>query len=166
MHVRRRQHQGRCDALGIDQDVALGPRLVTVGRVWAGQRTPLFAGTLALSSKHRDQSIVFARPSRSSSTRWSLAHTPAAFQLQSLRQQVMPQPQPISWGSISQGMPDLSTNRMPVSALRSSTGGRPPLDLGLGGGRSGATEAHSSSLTSALAMAFRWTGRRPIPGFC
>jgi hypothetical protein len=64
----------------------------------------------------------------------------------------MPQPQPISRGSIAQGMPDFRTNRMPASALRSSARGRPPLGRGRGGGRSGATTAHSSSETSALAI--------------
>jgi hypothetical protein len=38
-------------------------------------------------------------------------------------------PQPISWGSISQGMPLLRTKRMPVRAARSGTGGRPPFGL-------------------------------------
>ena len=38
---------------------------------------------------------------------------------------VMPEPHPISWGSISHGIPLLSTNRMPVSAFRFSIGFRP-----------------------------------------
>jgi hypothetical protein len=45
------------------------------------------------------------------------------------RQHVMPLPQPISWGSISQGMPLRRTKRMPVRAARSGTGGRPPFGL-------------------------------------
>ena len=36
------------------------------------------------------------------------------------RQQVIPDPQPISFRSISQGMPLFSTNRMPLSTARSS----------------------------------------------
>ncbi len=39
------------------------------------------------------------------------------------RQQVTPEQQPISWGSISQGMQLFSTNNMPMSAARSSTRG-------------------------------------------
>jgi hypothetical protein len=88
----------------------------------------LLAGTDALSSEQRDQSIAFAAPSRSSSTRWSRCQTPALCQSRKRRQQVMPQPQPISRGSISQGMPDFSTNRMPVSAAPCGprrAGGRP-----------------------------------------
>ena len=64
-----------------------------------------------------------------------------------------PEPQPISWGSISQGMPDFSTKMMPVKAARSGTRGRPPLGLGGSGGSSGATMAHRSSLTRGLAHA-------------
>jgi hypothetical protein len=40
-------------------------------------------------------------------------------------------------------MPDLSTNRMPVSAARSGTGGRPPFGRGRGGGKRGASSAHA-----------------------
>ena len=133
----------------------LAARPAAVGRVRAAELAPFWAGTDALSSEHRPQSIAFAVPSRSSSTRWSLAHTPALCQSRKRRQQVMPQPQPISWGSIAQGMPLWSTNRMPASALRSSTGGRPPFGLGRCGGNSGATTAHSLSLTSAFAMPLR-----------
>ena len=75
------------------------------------------------------------------------SQTPASCQSRSRRQQVIPEPQPISWGSISQGMPVFSTKMMPVKAARSGTRGRPPLGLGGSGGSSGATRAHSSSLT-------------------
>lgn len=47
-----------------------------------------------------------------------------------LRHADMPDPQPISCGSISQGMPLFSTNITPVSAARSSIGGRPPFGRG------------------------------------
>jgi excisionase family DNA binding protein len=77
------------------------------------------------------------------------------------RQQVMALPQPISWGSISHGMPDLSTNRMPVSAARSGTRGRPPLGLGGSSGSSGSIVSQSSSVPSGLAMPLPY----PPPGF-
>src|SRR5258708_11887958 len=38
--------------------------------------------------------------------------------------------QPTSWGSISQGMPDLRTKMIPVRAARSGIHGRPPFGLG------------------------------------
>ena len=78
--------------------------------------------------------------------------TPWTCQSRSRRQQVMPEPHPISWGNISQGMPDFSTKRMPVEQAQSGTRGRPPLGLGGYGGSSGATTAHRSSLTSGMAM--------------
>ena len=68
----------------------------------------------------------------------------------SRRQQVTPEPQPISSGSIAQGMPERSTKRMPVSTARSSTRGRPPFLLTRRLGRSGSTVAHSSSVTNAF----------------
>jgi hypothetical protein len=64
---------------------------------------------------------------------------PAVAQSRSRRQQVIPLPQPISWGRYSQGMPVFSTNKIPVSAARSGTRGRPPFGLGGSGGSNGAT---------------------------
>jgi len=69
------------------------------------------------------------------------------------RQQVMPDPQPISCGRYSHGMPVLRTKRIPVSAARSATIGRPPLGRGGCLGNSGSITAHRSSLTSGLAIA-------------
>jgi hypothetical protein len=152
VHVRRGEQKSERDAGRFGQEVALAAGLGPVGRVRAGELAPPLAGKEALSSEQRDQSIALARPSRSSKTRWSSAHTPAFCQSRSRRQQVMPQPQPISRGSIARGMPLWSTKRIPANALRSSTGGRPPFGRGLGGGSSGATTAHSSSETSALAI--------------
>ena len=123
------------DAVRVREDVPLRSRTAPVGRVRAGAFAPLFAGTAAASNAARDQSIAFAAPKRSSSTRCSFSQIPASCQARSRRQQVMPQPQPISLGSISQGMPDLSTNRMPVSAARFGSGGRPPFGFGRSGGR-------------------------------
>jgi hypothetical protein len=76
----------------------------------------------------------------------------------------MPEPQLISWESISQGMPVfLSTNRMPMSTARLSTRGYPPLGLGGCFGRSASTSAHGSSVTSGLGMAASYY---PLEGFC
>jgi hypothetical protein len=65
--------------------------------------TPLagLAGTVAESMEARDQPISPASLSLSSSTLCSLSHTPACCQSRRRRQQVIPLPQPISWGSIS-----------------------------------------------------------------
>ena len=53
-------------------------------------------------------------------------------------------------GSISKGRPERSTNKMPVSAARFDTRGRPPLGLGRSAGSSGSTLDQSSSVISAL----------------
>ncbi|EWY36155.1 hypothetical protein N825_29880 [Skermanella stibiiresistens SB22] len=135
--------------------MALGARLAAVRRVRPGFKAPLFAGTLALSNAARLQSIALALPNLSRRTRCNVSHTPEACQSRSRRQQVIPDPQPISRGGISHGMPLLKTNRMPVSTARSSTGGRPPFGRGGRDGNSGATTAHSSSLTRGFAMPLR-----------
>ena len=147
-----RQQRGEREAAALDHNMALRSRFPPIRRVGTDEDAPLLAGMLALSRATRLQSRRSAAPRRSSSSRWSRSHTPAACQSRSRRQQVMPEPQPISWGSISQGMPDFRTKIMPVSAARSGTRGRPPLGLGSSGGSSGATTAHSSSLTRDVLM--------------
>ena len=103
--VGRGQGNGEGNAAGIDGKVASAARPAAIGRIRAGVLAPLFAGTLATSGEHRRQSIALARPSRSSRTRCSRAQTPACCQSRTRRQQVMPEPQPISRGSIAQGRP-------------------------------------------------------------
>ena len=143
-HAKRR-------APGVDDQVALDARPATVR--WVGPCSkPLLAATDALSSAARRQSICPAACIRSSSTRCRAAHTPAWCQSRSRRQQLMPEPHPISTGSISHGRPDRSTNKMPVSTARSGRRGRPPSGFGGSGGSSGAIAAHRSSGTSGLAI--------------
>ena len=139
-------------AASVGDHVPLRARLAAIRRVRAGEGAPLFAGTLALSSAARRQSICPAPCSRSKSTRCSAAQTPAACQSRRRRQQDMPDPQPISRGSISQGMPDRSTKMIPVSAARSGIGGLPPFGFGRAGGNSGAIAAQRSSGTRGRAM--------------
>jgi hypothetical protein len=159
------QAQAERDAVRVDQEMTLAARTAAIGWVRACLLAPLLAATAALSSAQRDQSMAFARPSRSSRTRCSWTQTPAICQSRSRRQQVMPDPQPISLGSISQGIPDFSTNRMPVSAARSRTGGRPPFGRGRHGGKRGASSAHSASGTSGLTMPDQPAHPYSVPGF-
>jgi hypothetical protein len=98
------------------------------------------------------QSIVSASPSLSSRISQTFSHTPARCQSRSRRQQVIPQPHPSSWGKYSQGQPVRATNRMPVSAARSGTRGRPPLGLGLCGGSKDSISNHNSSVSNGLAI--------------
>lgn len=60
MPVGRRDFQGEGDAIGIDEDVALGARFAAVRRVRPGLLAPLFAGTLALSTAARSQLMALA----------------------------------------------------------------------------------------------------------
>jgi hypothetical protein len=113
---------------------------------------PPFARTEALSTLTRSQSIAPLRPSSSSRTSCSAVHTPLACQSRRRRQHVMPEPQPISFGSSSHWMPVFNTKRIPVSAARSSTRGRPPLGYSLVGGIKTSIRAHSSSGRSGFAM--------------
>jgi hypothetical protein len=140
------------NACRVYHEMALGTLFAAIGRIRPGLFAPPGADTAAESSEARDQSMRPASPKRSSSTLWSRFQTPASCHSLSRRQQVIPDPQPISLGSISQGMPDLSTNTMPLSAARSSMRGRPPFGLGGSFGKSGSTTTHSSSVTSGFGM--------------
>ena len=150
--VCRGEPDSEWDTSGIGDQVALRPRSAAIGWIGTGLLTPLLAGTEALSRQARLQSMTPALPKRSSRTRWSLSHTPASCQSCNRRQHVIPDPQPISCGSISQGKPLFSTNRMPVSAARCGIGGRPPFGFGRSGGSSGSIRVHNSSGTRGLAM--------------
>jgi hypothetical protein len=153
MHIGPRQRHGQWHAVAVHHQVPLGPQFATIRRILAGVFAPPGAGTLALSSDARSQSMRPACCSRCRSARCKRLHTPARCQSRKRRQQVMPLPQPNSWGSISQGIPLFKTNTMPVNAARSvMLRGRPPLGLGGSGGKSGAMIVHSASLISGVLM--------------
>ena len=166
VNVCRGEADGEREAPGIGNEVAFGPGAAAIGRVGAGLLAPLLAGIEALSTQARLQSMAPARPKRSSRTRWSRSHTPASCQSRSRRQHVMPDPQPISCGSISQGKPLFSTNRMPVSAARCGIGGRPPFGFGRSSGNSGSIKVHNSSATRGLAMPSRTARSHRRSRFC
>lgn len=79
--------------------------------------------------------VMLAR--RLSNAKCSRSQTPLACQSRRRRQHVMPLPKPNSWGRSSHGIPVCRTNRMPFSATRSSTRGRPPLAEDVTTGSSG-----------------------------
>ncbi|KGD11501.1 hypothetical protein DO70_2049 [Burkholderia pseudomallei] len=87
--------------------------------------------------------------------------TPACGQSRSLRQQLMPEPRPISCASLSQRMPDCRTNRMPLGTAWSSSGLRPGSRVrrGFDGGRSGGIGDHDSSSRIGVAVAASITER-------
>lgn len=150
------------DSLGVDHKMALRARFSAIRRIWAGFFAPPGAGTLPASMLARDQSIWSDRDNRSNNTRCSCSHTPASCQSRNRRQQVMPLPQPSSGGSISQGIPVLNTNRIPVKTARLLRRGRPPLGLGGSGGRRGSMICHNSSLISTFAIPLSYQDS----GFC
>jgi hypothetical protein len=152
VNVGPRMSDRQRDATAVDHQVALRARFTPVRRVGAGLLPPPGAGTVPESSEARDQSIWSATPSQSSRARWRSSHTPAACQSRKRRQQVIPLPQPISWGSSSHGIPVLSTKRIPVKAARCPMQGRPPFGFGVCGGNSGSSVAHNSSDISSRAI--------------
>ena len=172
--VRSREYGGKRQAVPVYRLMALGSRTASVHRRRADRlalRPPFFAPLARmkmLSTLARLQSIRRAASSLASMTSWSLCQTPALCQSRRRRQHVMPEPQPISAGSISHGMPLLSTKRMPVKAARSGTGGRPRLPAwARWAGRSGLITAQSSSGTSSSGTSsFAILGVYPFRHFC
>ncbi len=139
------QQKGERDAVSIRDQMAFGARPASVGRVRTCRSAPFLAAMDELSMQARLQSMRSASRSWRSNSQCRRSHTPAACQSRSRRQQVTPDPHPISTGSISHGMPVRSTNKMPVNAARAGTGGRPPFGLGETGGSSGSMISHSDS---------------------
>ena len=150
--VRAGQEKPQRNAAPVRDQMALGAGSASIRRVRPGCRTPFFAAMDELSTQARLQSIRSASCSRRSNSRCRRSHTPAACQSRNRRQQVTPDPHPISAGSISQGMPVRSTNKMPVRAARAVTGGRPPFGLAGGHGSNGSTINHSESGTRGLGI--------------
>jgi len=145
------------DTLFIDNKMPFCALFAAVCWIFPSFFAPPGAGTDEESMEARLQSIRSAWPNRSNKTWWRRSQIPASCQSRRRRQQVIPLPQPISWGSISQGMPLRSTKRMPVKAARSGTRGRPPFGFGISGGNSGAMWLHSSSSTSRRILRQRIT---------
>jgi hypothetical protein len=146
--IRSRDAHGQGRAVPIDEEMPFGAFFGSIRGVFAGKDPPKTARMLWLSTQAFSQSIRPARPRRSSRVRSNFFHTPRRCQSRSRRQQVTPEPQPISWGRSSQGMPLRRTKTIPVKHARSSTGGRPRLPgLALWRGSRGWTASHSSSGT-------------------
>lgn len=152
MHVGCTQRDGERDALPVHDHMAFRARFAAIRWIRPGFFAPFSAGTAEESSEARDQSMRSASPSRSSKTRCKRCQTPASCHSLSLRQQVMPEPQPISGGRYSQGSPVESTNRMPRSTSRFGMRGRPPRGLSVSGGNKGSMTAQSSSVINCFAM--------------
>jgi hypothetical protein len=150
------------DSRSVGQQVTFRPCFATIRRVRAGVRPPKTARIEQLSSTATSRFNWPACPSSSNKSCHTRAHKPDSCQSRSRRQQVIPEPQPISWGRYSQGVPVLSTNRMPVRQARSDTRGLPPKGLGHSCGSSGAIRSQSSSGSKGFAMRSSLTETRSI----
>jgi hypothetical protein len=142
----------RC-ALRVDEEVVLAARTAAIGWVRSTFFPPCSARTDELSAMTREKSSWLAPRRWASNTRCNRTQTPAFCQARKRRQQVIPEPHPISWGSISQGMPDCRTNKIPVNTWRSSRRLRPGYRLRRRGiGNNGSISCHSASSTSSRAI--------------
>ncbi len=139
------QQNGQRDTLPIRREMAFRAGPPAIRGVRTRGVAPFFAAMDDPSTQARLQSIRSASRNRRSNSRCSRSQTPAACQSRNRRQHVTPEPQPSSMGSMAHGMPERSTKRMPVSAARAGTGGRPPCRRIGAGGNSGSMIAHSES---------------------
>jgi hypothetical protein len=144
------------NALRVDKNVVLRTGTTAIGWV----RSRFFPAPKArmeeLSATAREKSMRSAWRSLESSTWCRRFHTPDLCHARRRLQQVDPDPQPISSGSIFQGIPERSTKMIPVSAARSDTPGSRPgffLRRRLGRGKSASIMVHNSSAISGLDIA-------------
>jgi hypothetical protein len=130
-HVRPGKHRRKRQSIPINRLVSLRTSSTAVRRRGANRlanRPPFFAPlarTVTESTLARLQSIKCARCNFAKRISCNFCQTPALCQSLKRLQHVMPDPHPISAGSISHGMPLLRTNKMPVRTARSDMGGRP-----------------------------------------
>ncbi len=143
------------DALCVRKKVMLRAGTTAIGWV----RSSFFPAPTArmeeLSAMARLKSMRSASRSFDSSTWCSRSHTPARCHAFNRRQQLEPLPQPISKGSMFQGIPVRNTNRIPAKAARFLMGKRPGYFLRrrLGAGNNGSINVQSSSSISGFGIA-------------
>ena len=152
MAIRAGQFDCQWNATPVTDQMALAAPFSSIGRIRPSLRPPKTARTEQLSTTAWDQSIWPLRESQFSNTKCVRSQIPACCQSRKRRQQVIPEPQPNCFGSIRQGMPLRSTNKIPLRQARSDTRGRPPCGFGTEAGRSGPIKLHSASGTSAAAI--------------
>lgn len=141
------------NSISIGNYMVLTAVFASVRGIWACFLPPKTARTEAESTTAREKSILSAFRNLLSRMRCILSQTPAFCQSRSLRQQVIPEPHPISLGRCSQPIPVLSTKSIPVRAARSQTGFRPGCrNLLFFFGISGSMSFHNSPSKIGLAM--------------
>ncbi len=145
-------HQRQRHAAPVYDEMALATELAAIRWIRPRLLAPRGLATVAPSTLARLQSIWSCSRRRLSRAKCSRSQTPLACQSRRRRQHVMPLPKPSSLGRSSHGIPVCRTNKMPFSAARSSTRGRPPLVEGSTTGSSGCNAFHSSLLIFFRAM--------------
>lgn len=141
------------DTISVGHHMVFRAFFAAICGVWACFSPPKTALTEDESTTAREKSIWSACRNLLRSTWWILSQMPAFCQSLRRRQQVMPEPQPISCGRSSQAMPVFSTNRMPVRTTRLGKGFRPGYrNLRFLFGISGSMICHSSSSSIGFAM--------------
>ena len=151
--IRSGQSHGQRDTVRVSHQMVFRAFFAAIRGIGTCFCPPKTARTEAESTTARERSTWSARRNWLSKTRWILSHTPAFCQSRRRRQQVMPEPQPISWGKSSHGIPVLSTKRMPVRTSRSDNAFRPGyLNRLLRFGSNGSMMCHNSSSRICLAM--------------
>ena len=159
--VRPREFRRQGDAGALDHNVPLRARLAAVRGVRPRKLAPLLPG----HSRYREQpgssrSGLSPRASRAAPS-GCVSRRPAPATPLSLRQQVIPEPQPISFGSNSPGRPLRSTKRMPVRTALLGMRFRPPLGRGGSGGNSRSNAAQRSSSSKGFAIPAQ-TANQPV----
>jgi hypothetical protein len=123
--IRGRQRRDERNPVRVGENMMFRPGFAAIGRVRSSFFPPRSARSDELSTTARARSSWPRRRSSVSNAACSRFQTPARCHRTSRRQQVVPEPQPISRGSMFQGNPLRSTKRIPVSTARSGIGRRP-----------------------------------------
>ena len=141
------------DTIAVSYYMVLTAVFASIRGVWSGFLPPKTARTDAESTTAREKSILSAFLNLLSKIWCILSQTPAFCQSRSLRQQVIPEPQPISFGKCSQPMPVFNTNSIPIKTARSEIALRPGYrTLRFLLGIIGSTIFHNCSSKIGLAM--------------
>jgi hypothetical protein len=147
------QYRRKRDTISVRYQMVFRPFLAAIRWVWSCFCPPKTARTDDESTTAREKSIWSACRNLFSITWCISSHTPAFCHTCNRRQQVIPQPQPISCGRSSQPIPVFKTNNIPVSAWRFDIGFRPGYrNLRSFSGINGFMISHNSSLTIGFAM--------------
>lgn len=159
MDVGPRQALSQWLALGVDEKMMLAARLRSIRRVLAREGPPFEARTDEESIEARLNPTWPRCPNSLNRTRWSCSNSPARVHSSRRLQAVIHDRPNCFVGSISQGIPVLSTKTMASKAARSSARGRPGFFF-MGAGSRGTTRSHSASGTSSRAMGLwcSWSG--------